>query len=78
LPLVLKYPLKTVPIHHVLLIFLCDNEYRKQRRDKIMSSSKKVLTIINNDRKLMAMFGGAILDGIILIGLVITASIYFL
>ena len=43
-----------------------------------MSSSKKVLTIINNDRKLMAMFGGAILDGIILIGLVITASIYFL
>ncbi len=41
-------------------------------------SSKKIATIVSNDKPLMALFSGAVLGCIALIGLVITAFVWYL
>ncbi|MCX6005516.1 MAG: hypothetical protein NT082_07595 [Chloroflexi bacterium] len=44
-----------------------------------MIVTKKMGTILNNDRKLLALFGGMVFDGIVFISLMIAIAIlYFL
>jgi hypothetical protein len=40
--------------------------------------NRNVIQAINKDKKLMALFGGMVLDGVVFIGLVIAASIWFI
>jgi len=41
-------------------------------------SSRRILTAINNDRKLRTIFSGIIIDGIVLMSIVILAGIMYL
>jgi hypothetical protein len=41
-------------------------------------SSKEVLNIVSSDKRLMAMFSGAILSCVALIGLIVTAIVWYL
>ena len=43
-----------------------------------MNNVNKFPAILKSDRRLLAMFGGLVLDAVILIGLVITAGIWYL
>ena len=44
-----------------------------------MIETKKLGTILNNDRKLLALFGGMVFDGIVFVSLMIAIAIlYFL
>ena len=52
-------------------------------KGKIITGRKKminrnVIQAINKDKKLMVLFGGMVLDGVIFIGLLITAGIWFI
>jgi len=42
-----------------------------------MIGSKRFDTILNNDRKLLTIFGGMIFDGIVFISLIIAIAILF-
>jgi hypothetical protein len=44
-----------------------------------MVGAKRFGTILNNDRRLLALFGGMVFDGVVFISLIIAISIlYFL
>jgi len=40
--------------------------------------NKKLMAMMNKDRKLMVIFGGMVLDGIILISLIVIAGVWFI
>jgi len=44
-----------------------------------MIGARRLNTILNNDRKLLTIFGGMVFDGIVFLGLIIAIAIlYFL
>lgn len=44
-----------------------------------MTGAKRIGTILSNDRRLLAIFGGMVFDGLVFISLIIAISIiYFL
>lgn len=43
-----------------------------------MNKRSRFLAILKSDRKLSAMFGGIVLDGLFLVSLIITAGIWYL
>ena len=40
--------------------------------------NKKLISMMNKDRKLMVIFGGMVLDGVILISLIVIAGVWFI
>jgi hypothetical protein len=42
-----------------------------------MIGAKRFNTILNNDRKLLTIFGGMVFDGIVFIGLIIAIAILY-
>ena len=78
---------ETVRIHHVLLIVLCENNnvsgasllvaihYGKEAE---MSRSKRFLAILKDDKKLLGMFGGIVIDVAVLVAIVVTACVWYL
>ena len=40
--------------------------------------ASKIMKMMNKDRKLMALFGGMVLDGVILISLIVIAGVWFI
>lgn len=51
---------------------------KNRRSGDDMHKAKKLLTIIREDRKLLATFSGTLVDGIILISVIIMACCWFL
>lgn len=43
-----------------------------------MNSTKKFLAILKGDKKLLGIFGGILLDGAILVGIIIAACVWYL
>ncbi len=43
-----------------------------------MSRSKKFLTILRTDKKLLGMFGGIVIDLTVLVAIVVTACVWYL
>jgi hypothetical protein len=43
-----------------------------------MSNSKKILAILRDDKKLLGMFGGIVIDVVILAAIIIIAFIWYL
>ena len=43
-----------------------------------MSRSKKFLAIMRGDRKLLGMFGGMVIDVVVLVAIVVTACVWYL
>jgi hypothetical protein len=77
---------ETVLIHHVLLIALCENNnvdikptddtlYDKEGE---MSGSKKFMSIIRGDKKLLGMLSGIVIDVTALVAILVTACIWYL
>jgi hypothetical protein len=42
-----------------------------------MIGAKRLNTILNNDRKLLTLFGGMVFDGIVFLGLIIVITILY-
>jgi hypothetical protein len=51
--------------------------WRNKWRNK-MNSTKKFLAILKGDKKLLGIFGGILLDGAILVGIIIAACVWYL
>lgn len=47
-------------------------------REAEMSRSKKFLTILRADKKLLGMFGGIVIDLTVLVAIVVTACVWYL
>ena len=81
-----KCLVETVLIHHVLLIGLCENKnvdikptndtlYGKEAE---MSRSKKFMSIVRGDKKLLGMFGGIVIDVTALVAILVMACVWYL
>jgi hypothetical protein len=81
-----KCLVETVLIHHVLLIALCENNnvdikptddtlYDKEEE---MSRSKKFMSIVRGDKKLLGMFSGIVIDVTALVAILVMACIWYL
>jgi hypothetical protein len=77
---------ETVLIHHVLLIGLCENKNvdTKPTNDTLygkegeMSKSKKFMSIIRADKKLLGMFSGIVINVTVLIAILVCAFVWYL
>jgi hypothetical protein len=75
---------ETVPNHHALLTRLCNNIEDESMgttlygKEGEMSNSKRFLTILSGDKKLLGMFGGIVLDVAVLVAILVTACVWFL
>jgi hypothetical protein len=81
-----KRLVETVLIHHVLLIGLCENKnvdikptddtpYGKEEK---MSRSKKFMSIVRGDKKLLGMFGGIVIDVTALVAILVMVCVWYL
>ena len=81
-----KCLVETVLIRHVLLIVLCENKnvdikptddtlYGKEEE---MSRSKKFMSIVRGDKKLLGMFGGIVIDVTALVAILVMACVWYL
>ncbi len=60
-------------------VWLCEDEGAELSTGGVkMDMAKRLLSIIKEDRKLWIAFGGALLDGIILISVIVVACLWFL
>ena len=81
-----KCLVETVLIHHVLLIGLCENKNvdTKPTNDTLygkegeMSKSKKFMSIIRADKKLLGMFSGIVINVTVLIAILVCAFVWYL
>ena len=81
-----KCLVETVLIHHVLLIGLCENKNvdTKSTNDTLygkegeMSGSKKFMSIVRGDKKLLGMFGGIVIDVTALVAILVMACVWYL
>lgn len=66
-------------MNHVSPVLLCEDESKELSKQEIkMDTAKRLLSIIKEDRKLWIAFGGALLDGIILISVIVVACLWFI
>jgi len=47
-------------------------------KEEEMSGSKKFLAILKDDKKLLGMFGGIVVDVAVLVAIVVTACVWYL
>ena len=79
-----KCRVQSVPMHHVLFVWLCKNRLRISRdgtvsgKEEEMSKTKKLVTIVKGDRKLMGMLSGIVIDMTALVAILVTACIWYL
>lgn len=57
---------------------LVGNDRKQMTAGIKMNNISKFVAVLKNDRKLLAMFSGLVLDAVILIGLAVTAGIWYL
>ena len=81
-----KCLVETVLIHHVLLIGLCENKnvdikptddtlYGKEGE---MSRTKKFMSIVRGDKKLLSMFSGIVINVTALVAILVMACVWYL
>jgi hypothetical protein len=81
-----KCLVETVLIHHVLLIVLCENKNVDTKptddtlygKEEEMSRSKKFMSVVRGDKKLLGMFGGIVIDVTALVAILVMACVWYL
>jgi|GEM_PF-1691971 hypothetical protein len=66
-------------MNHAFPVWLCEDESAELSKGGIkMDMAKRLFSIIKEDKKLWIAFGGALVDGIILISVIVVACLWFL